>query len=276
MFVSMALVIEGEDGTLRFEHRATLVTRWGGCGCLGASLLVVLFVPIFWLAGVSASLHCDRGTAMCERTLRSAESFPISAFKGVKTYRYHYGSRSSFGFRRALELTVEGKPDDKLRLCDGPDEPEVVAEQRKVQLGLLAFLSDPKAAPVVDVTCEVERFNSQDKLVYTLAGVVFALIAMAVAAVPRKVLVTFDGGARILRYEVRRIALARGVREVGFDDVKEVELATGRTRRTRALTLVLKNGEHWALASAAIGTIVDGDLEICKRQIDDYLVTSSG
>jgi hypothetical protein len=282
----VALVTETEDGTLRFEHKATLVTRWGGCGCLGVSLLMALFVPIFWLAGRAATLHCDRATASCTVENRAEGrrpseaqtdvTFPISAFKGVKSSRYHYANRSSSGDRRAVELTVEGQPGDKLTLCDEPDEPAVAATQRSVQVALVAFLADPKAAPVVDVRCEVERVDFRYKVVSTIVGILLLLTAMAVATVPRRVEVILDQSTRRLRYLVRRIALPREFREVSFDEIAEVELATGKTGRTRALTLVMKNGEHWALASAAIGTIVDGDLEICKSQIDDYLATSSG
>ncbi len=272
----VACVTETEDGTLHFEHRATIATRWGGCGCLGLSLLMALFVPIFWLAGRAATLHCDRGTAICAIEARSTTTFPIATLKGVKSYRYHYGSQSSSGFRRTVELTVEGQPDDKITLCDAPDEAEVVTAQRSAQQAILAFLSDPKAAPVVDVRCDVERVDTRYKVVATIVGVLLILIAMAVATVARRVEVTFEPKARRLRYLVRRIALPREFRDVSFDDIEAVELATGKTGRTRALTLVMKNGEHWALASAAIGTLVDGDLEICKNQIDDYLATSSG
>jgi hypothetical protein len=263
----VARITERGDGALRFEHKATFATRWGGCGCLGLSLLLLLLVPLFWLPGRAASLRCDRATAMC--SLGEGDGFPIASFKGVKSFRYRYDNRGEY--RRAVELTVEGKPKDKLNLCDAPDSRDIAAQDRKVELALLAFLVDPKAPSVVDVTCDVRAFSSSQRIGVAIAGIVFGILAFFVAAVPRRVEVTFDRTTRQLRYLVRRIALPRGLREVSFDEIQEVELVRGKTGRTRALTLIMKNGEHWALASAAIGTPVDSDLDFCKAQIDGYL-----
>jgi hypothetical protein len=263
---------EGGHRELRFEDTATIATRWGGCGCLGLSLVLLLLMPLFWLPGRAPALRCDRATAMCAL---GDETFPLSALKGVKSYRYRYEAQGEL--RRAVDLVVENKPKDKLNLCDAPDDAEVAAQDHDAEAAIRAFLFEPKAPPVVEARCAVRSFSSRQRLIYTIAGVIFGILAFFVAAVPRRVEVTFDGTTRRLRYLVRRIALPRGLREVPFDEIEDVELARGKTGRIRNLTLIMKSGEHWALASAAIGTAVDSDLDFCKVEIDGFLnATFSG
>ncbi|HVY48177.1 MAG TPA: hypothetical protein VHB21_19950, partial [Minicystis sp.] len=235
------------------------------------ALAFIAMVPIFWVGGRATHLRCDRSTARCVFELRHAKDFPVAALKGVKVTRYGGDAHGGSAPRRAVELTVDGQGERPLALCDEPDDARGEASVRAAASAVRAFLEDPKAPPVVDVGCEVERFSLYDKFVYTITGLIVGAIALLVAAVPRRVEATFDTAARRLRYVVRRIALARGARDVPFDDVDHVELVTSRGGRTRSLSLVMKNGERWALANAATGTPEDATLDAAKIRVEEVL-----